>query len=137
MTIKEPKIGIGVIVVKDEKVLLGRRKGTHGGGTWSFAGGHLEFNEELEAGAQREVREETGLNIKNIRLGTFTNDIFRNEEKHYITLFVVADYDFGELEVKEPERCEEWQWFEWNKLPTPLFLPIQNLLKQNFNPFNI
>ena len=34
----------------------------------------------------------------------------------------------------EPEKCEKWEWFEWNNLPEPLFLPIQNLLKQKFNP---
>ena len=66
------------------------------------------------------------------RLGPYTNDVFQKEKKHYITLFVVADYDSGVLKLKEPEKCEKWDWFEWGKLPEPLFLPIKNLLKQNF-----
>lgn len=130
-----PKVGIGVIVIKNNKVLLGKRKNAHGEGSWSFPGGHLEFNENIEDCAVRETFEESGLRIKNIRLGTFTNDIFEKEGKHYITLFILVDHDSGEPKVMEPEKCERWEWFEWDKLPQPLFLPIQNLLKQNFNPF--
>ena len=130
-----PKIGVGVIVVKDNKVLLGKRKNAHGQGSWSFPGGHLEFKEQIEDCARREVQEETGISIKNIRMGTFTNDIFRKEGKHYITLFVVSEYASGEVRVMESEKCEKWGWVEWSKLPQPLFMPIQNLLKQNFNPF--
>ncbi len=130
-----PKIGVGVIVIKGNKVLLGKRKNVHGEGTWCFPGGHLEFGEKIEECARREVEEETGIRIKNLRIGPFTNDIFREEGKHYVTLYVISDYDSGEVRVKEPEKCERWEWFEWDKLPSPLFLPIQNLLKQGYNPF--
>lgn len=130
-----PQVGVGVIVKKDDKILLGKRKNTHGEGTWSFPGGHLEFNEEIEDCARREVEEETGISIKNIRYATFTNDIFEEEGKHYVTLFVVCDYRRGAVSVKESHKCEKWDWFKWDNLPHPLFLPINNLLKQNFNPF--
>lgn len=131
-----PKVGVGVIVIKEGKVLLGKRKSAHGEGSWAFPGGHLEFNEKLEECAVREVKEETGISIKNIRQGTFTNDLFEKEGKHYITLFILSDFASGGVKVMEPERCERWDWFEWDKLPHPLFLPIQNLLKQKFNPMN-
>ncbi len=125
-----PSIGVAAIVIKDHKVLLGKRKKAHGAGTWAFPGGHLEFNESIEECAKREVFEETGIHIKNIRYGTFTNDIFREDQKHYVTLFVISEYDDGDLELKEPEKCEQWDWFLWNELPEPKFLPLQNLLKQ-------
>ena len=133
-----PKVGIGVIVIKDRKVLLGKRKNAHGEGSWSFPGGHLEFNESWEECAERETLEETGLKISNVRFVTATNDIFQFEKKHYITLFMIADYKSGELQILEPDKCEKWEWFEWDErtLPDPLFLPIQNLLKQNFVPFS-
>lgn len=131
-----PLVGVGVIVIKGDKVLLGKRKNTHGGGTWSFPGGHLEFNEGIEDCARREVREEVGISITNLRYATFTNDIFHQEGKHYVTLFVVCDHQAGEVSVREPHKCEKWAWFEWDDLPQPLFHPIQNLLKQNFNPFS-
>lgn len=130
-----PKVGVGVIILKDNKVLMGKRKNAHGEGTWSFPGGHLEFNEELEECAKREALEETGIEIKNIRLGTATNDIFREEEKHYITLFMISEYDSGEVRVMEPDKCELWEWFEWDNLPSPVFIPVENLKKSGFNPF--
>ena len=131
---KFPKIGVGVIIRKGNKVLLGKRRNAHGAGTWSFPGGHLELNEEIEDCAKREVMEETGLKIKNLKRVAFTNDIFGNN-LHYVTLYVLADYDSGEARVMEPDKCEIWQWFDWNKLPEPLFLPIQNLVETGFNPF--
>jgi len=133
---QRPKVGVGVIIIKNDKVLLGKRKNAHGEGTWCFPGGHLEFNEEIKDCAIREVKEETGIEIKNIRMGIFTNDIFKKEEKHYVTLFVISDYSFGEVKIMEPEKCEKWGWFEWDKLPQPLFIPIQNLQKMDYNPLN-
>ena len=130
-----PKVGVGVCVVKDGRVLLGKRKNAHGQGSWCFPGGHLEFNESVEDCAKREVLEETGLSIKNLRVGPYTNDIFEKENKHYVTLFVVADCDSGEAKLMEPEKCEKWEWFDWDKLPSPLFLSLQNLLKRKYNPF--
>ena len=133
---ERPKVGVGVIIIKNGKILLGKRKNAHGEGSWSFPGGHLEFNEEIFDCAQREVSEETGIKIKNLRNATFTNDIFSKEKKHYITLFILSDYDSGEVKIMEPEKCEKLQWFKWDDLPKPLFIPIQNLLKQKYNPFD-
>ena len=129
-----PQVGVSVIVIKSNKVLLGKRRNAHGHGTWAFPGGHLEFGEALETCAQREVLEETGLQLKNIRRVAFTNDIFPVERKHYVTLYVVAEYDAGELSVMEPEKCEQWGWFDWDDLPQPLFIPVQNLLAQGYHP---
>lgn len=130
----QPKIGVGVMVIRNKKILLGQRKNSHGDKTWSFPGGHLELNEKIKDCAIRETKEETGLKITNIKLATFTNDIFKKEGKHYVTLFVVAHAKSGQPKVMEPDKCEKWGWFEWNNLPKPLFLPIKNLLKQRYNP---
>ena len=99
-----PYVGVAAIVVRDQKVLLGKRKNYHGSGSWQFPGGHLEFKEDIKACAVREVMEETGIRIKNIRLGPYTNDIFESDDRHYITLFVIAEHDTGEAEVREPDR---------------------------------
>lgn len=129
-----PKVGIGVMVIKEGKILLGKRKNAHGEGTWSYPGGHLEFGESWEACSKREVMEETGIEIKNLRFGMVTNDIFENEQKHYITIFIIADFASGDVTLMEPHKCEVWDWFEWGQFPKPLFLPIVNQLKTNFNP---
>ena len=130
------RVGVAVIIVKGKQVLLGKRKNSHGSGQWAFPGGHLEFQEKLKECAEMEVLEETGLKIDNIREGIFTNDIFEKEHKHYITLFMLADYVSGEPKVMEPEKCESWEWFEWDNLPQPLFLTIENLFQQAFLPSN-
>ncbi len=132
--IERPKVGVGVIVLRDEKVLLGKRKNAHGNHTWNFPGGHLEFGEEIIDCARREVFEETGLKIINPKVGSFTNDVFKEDRKHYITVFVICSSENGDPKIMEPEKCESWDWFDWDNLPEPLFLPIQNLLKQEFVP---
>ncbi|OGF29795.1 DNA mismatch repair protein MutT [Candidatus Falkowbacteria bacterium RIFOXYD2_FULL_35_9] len=133
---ERPKVGVGVCIIKDNKVLLGKRKSAHGQRAWCFPGGHLEYGESWKDCAIRETLEEAGINIKNIQFSAVTNDIYTDEEKHYITIIMQADYDSGEVKIMEPDKCEIWQWFEWDedKLPQPLFLPQQNLLKQQFNP---
>lgn len=131
-----PKVGVAVFIRKDGKILMGHRMGSHGSNTWSLPGGKLDFGESVEVCAQREVWEETNLKIKNIRAGPYTNDVFVENNLHYITLFLVADYDLGELKIMEPTKCKEWRWVDWNDLPHPLFLPLQNLQKMDFNPLD-
>ena len=128
------KVGVGVIIVRDGRILLGERRGSHGAGTWALPGGHLEFGESILSCARREVREETGLVVNSVSNAAFTNDIFEKEGKHYVTLFVVAKEWRGEPMVIEPEKCGRWSWFQWEKLPAPLFVPLQNLKKQGFVP---
>ncbi len=130
----EPRIGVGVIIVRDGEVLLGLRRGAHGAGCWQFPGGHLRAGEGIEQCAVREAWEETGLKLRNLRLGPYTNDIFAAEGRHYVTLFVLAGCEEGAPEVKEPEKCEQWRWCRWGAMPTPLFLPIRNLLRQGYVP---
>jgi len=127
---KRPHIGVGVMVWKGDRLLLGKRISAHSENSWQFPGGHLEFGETVEACARREVGEEAGITICNILPCGYTNDVFIDAEKHYVTLFVSSDYHSGELKVMEPDKCEQWRWFKWNSLPEPLFLPIRNFLKQ-------
>ena len=130
-----PKVGVAVFVLRDGKILMQKRKGAHGSGTWSLPGGHLEFGEAPEQAALREAREEAGITLTNIRAGPYTNDVF-GPDKHYITLFFIAEAD-GEPKLMEPEWSEGWAWHDWDMLPAPLFSPIVNLLKMGFDPRKI
>ncbi|MDJ0781748.1 MAG: NUDIX hydrolase [Desulfosarcinaceae bacterium] len=129
---KAVRVGVGVFLIRDGRVLLGERRGSHGAGTWALPGGHLEFGESIEACARREVREETGLLVSGVRQIAFSNDIFTDAGKHYVTLFVLGEGWRGEPTVKEPDKCRRWAWYHWNALPAPLFLPLRNLRRQGF-----
>lgn len=114
-----PRVGVGVIVLRDGLVLLGKRFGSHAPGTWALPGGHLEFGESVEQCASREVLEETGLHIQRLSPGPYTNDVFATENRHYVTLFVVAHTAPGNPQLREPSKCLSWQWFRWSDLPQP------------------
>jgi 8-oxo-dGTP diphosphatase len=86
--------------------------------------------------AKRETDEESGLVITNIQKPVFTEDFFKEEDKHYITMLVTTDWESGEPELREPHKCAEWKWFAWDELPSPLFLPMQNHIDQGYNPFS-
>jgi 8-oxo-dGTP diphosphatase len=128
-----PFIGVAAIIVKDGRVLLGKRIGKHGGGTWAPPGGKLEKGEEFEASVAREALEEAGLRVDVGKLLTVTNNIFKDEGKHSITLFFVCKIIEGSPKVMEPDKCEMWGWFKWEELPKPLFLPVEKMLKQNID----
>lgn len=112
------KVGVAVIVVRNGKVLLGLRAGSHEAGTWSCPGGHIEFGETVSECSVRETLEETGTNLHLIDNHFDWNEkIWENEGKHYITI-----YSLGTLEedvepaIMEPNKCLEWRWFKAKEL---------------------
>lgn len=128
---QRPGVGVLVILRYNDNVLLGKRKGSHGHGEWSFPGGHLEMNETIEECGKREVFEETGIKIMNTSISNseYTNDMFQKDNKQYITLY--QKYIMNEPttpELLEPEKCFEWKWFHIDHLPEPLFLCVKNYL---------
>lgn len=126
------RVGIGVFVFKDGKFLMGKRLGSHGAQSWSVPGGHLEFGESFEETAKREVQEETGIEITQLRFGAVTNDYFPEENKHYVTIWMLSQHLAGEPQILEPEKYIEQDWFTFETLPSPLFLPWTELLQSEF-----
>lgn len=123
-----------MLVIRDGRVLLGERRGAHGAGSWALPGGHLEFGETVEECAARELAEETGLILGTTRRGPWVSDLFADDARHYVTLFVIATGAAGEPVVKEPEKCAGWQWHDWDALPSPLFPPLLSLRRSGFKP---
>jgi len=134
---KKVGVGFGVMILKDNKVLLGKRhqdpnkadSELHGGGTWTMPGGKIHFGEAFEEAAVREVMEETGIKINQDKLKfiSLTND--RVFDAHFITVgFLCKDFK-GKAKVMEPNEITEWQWFELNSLPEKVFFPSAKVLK--------
>lgn len=130
----ETRVGVGVLLLRDGRVLLGERRGSHGAGTWAPPGGHLEYGETPESCARREVLEETGLTLGDVHPGPYSVDLFPERHRQYVTLFVLAPAPTGEPECREPAKCAGWSWWPWHALPTPLFAPLASLLAQGFTP---
>ena len=132
------KVGVAVLIFnKQNQVLLGLRQGSHGAGLWHTPGGHLEFQESIATTAKRETLEEIGVKLMDISHMAVTNDVFKKEGKHYITIIVAARLKEGAI-VKnlEPEKCREWKWFDLNDLPDNLFPSLDKLFKGQVMEFN-
>jgi 8-oxo-dGTP diphosphatase len=124
-----PRIGVGVVIRRGNDVLLLRRHNVHGAGTWSTPGGYFEYGETPEECATREALEETGVIISSPRFLAVTNDFFPERQKHFITLWMYADYAAGEIGLHAPDESTEVGWFPHDQLPEPLFLCFANLTK--------
>ncbi|MFA6407922.1 MAG: NUDIX domain-containing protein [Candidatus Paceibacterota bacterium] len=112
------KIGVNVFVIKDHKILFGKRIGK-GDGTWCLPGGHFEFGESLAGAAARELEEETGLKASNLEFLQLINQPL--EDCHYVHINFLAKEWIGEPIVTEPDKFAEWRWFNLSALPEKIF----------------
>lgn len=114
-----------------DQVLLGLRKAKAGENTWGFPGGHQITGEKIAETAQRELREEIGeeavIHLSNIVVGVRENLIPPWFVPH-LTIVIEGLYQSGTIEVVEPDKTVEWQWFPPENLPTPLFSGIGELI---------
>ena len=83
---------------------------------------------------QRQV-EETGVVARpdaKTRQGPWINTFFKEENRHFVSIFTHIDLEDceGEPQNLEPEKCEGWQWFDAWDLPQPLFLPLKLLVEK-------
>jgi len=137
---KKPGVGVGVMILKDNKVLLGKRHSDpekadselHGENTWTMPGGKLHFQEELEQAAFREVLEEAGIEVdkEKLKIISVTND--KTKDAHFVTIgFLCQDFK-GAARVMEPDEIIEWRWFDLDNLPDYIFPPSEKILKKFF-----
>ena len=120
MSEERPKVGVGTFILKDGKILLGKRKGSHGQAEYASAGGHLEYGETILDAALREIKEECGIKVKNLRV-LCVCDLLSYMPKHYIDIGVYAEWESGEPQTLEPDKCEGWAWYDLDNLPDKQF----------------
>jgi len=109
---KRPRVAVGAVVFKDDRVLLVRRGRAPAKGMWAIPGGSMELGETLQAAAEREIFEETGIVI---RAGepVFTFDVIERDEDgrirfHYVIVDLLADYIGGALHAGDDAVEARW-----------------------------
>lgn len=132
------KVGLGIMILDENKVLLGHRSekyGDTGGiyepGSWTFPGGKQEYDETILEGAIRETKEETNLDISDLKIFNVVDDI--EPQKHYITIQIIAHKFEGKLINMEPNKHSEWKWFDLKKLPDNLYSPTKKFIQEYLN----
>ena len=116
---QRPRVGVGVIFVREGRVFLAKRHGAHGENTWASAGGHLEDGETFEECARREAMEELGVTVGELRFLCVSNIIAYG--KHYVDIEFVGDIDNQEPRLMETEAFVDSGWFNLDELPYPIF----------------
>ncbi len=138
---QRPKVGVGIMILKNGKVLLGKRhddaekasSDLHGEGTWTMPGGKLDFHETLKDGAARELLEEVGAKIDSDKLKIISISDEMVPDNHYVTIgFLCEDFE-GEPKIMEPEEITEWKWYNLDSLPEKVFSPSAKMIKAYLN----
>ncbi len=115
----EPRVG--VMIVRDGRVLMSRRTSGQRAGWCGWIVGKLELGETLQACARREAREEAGVDIDNLRLLCVSSIIV--QDQHWIDVEFLADIVAGEPPATAPDEIDEWAWYLLDALPGPIFEP--------------
>lgn len=113
---KQP-IGSCIIVLDKSKtkVLLGQRKNSYKAGYFGLPGGRIELKEAARAAAQRELFEETNLVADSLDyLGVIRDHQQTYDFIHFV--YLVKTYS-GQIENREPNKCNGWQWHSLLDLP--------------------
>jgi len=93
-----PHIGVGVMMVRDNHLLLIKRKYNPDAGYWSIPGGHLDLGERVEHAAVREAQEETGFKTKITKLAGIINKIMYDDEGKIEYHYVLINYFVEQIE---------------------------------------
>ena len=115
-----PRVGCGVAIVRDRKLLLIRRARPPEAGCWSLPGGKVELWERTEAAARREIAEELGLKLGALELLCVVDFVAPEAREHWVSpAFLVTEFE-GEPALLEPEKHTGLGWFTLDALPGPL-----------------
>ena len=133
---KRVGVGFGVLILKENKILLGKRHEDpdkadsvfRAANVWTMPGGKLDYGETFLHGAKREVKEETRIDIKEEDLDVLCINEDMNEHAHFITIGLLAKKFSGEPTVLEPDEITEWNWFDMNELPENIYFPSAKVL---------
>lgn len=96
-----PHVGVGILLVRDDNLLLVNRKFDPDVGYWSIPGGHLELGERIQQAAEREGFEETGFKVKVTKLAGIIDKIMYDDvgkiKYHYVLINYFVEQVVGDF----------------------------------------
>lgn len=131
-----PRVAVGAIVFKDNKVLLVRRGKPPAKNSWAIPGGSIKIGETLQRAAEREILEETGITIQALD-PIFTFDYIERDESgcarfHYVIIDLTAEYVGGE--PRAGDDAAEVRWLSSKEIMTlSVNSKTRELLRERFN----
>lgn len=99
-----PHIGVGVLLIRDEKLLLVKRRYNPDAGYWSIPGGHLDVGERVKKAAEREALEETGFKVKTTKLAGIIDKIMYDDGGKIEYHYVLINYFVEQVEGDENQK---------------------------------
>jgi len=107
-----------LVLIKNNKILLQRRFNTgYEDGKYSMVAGHVDKGETFTEAIIREVKEEAGitLQVEDLSVVHVMNRAIKNNER--IDVFFITEKWTGNIENKEPNKCDDLSWFDLDDIP--------------------
>lgn len=115
-----PRVGCGVAILRNDQLLLVKRKRNPEAGHWGLPGGKVDPYEKVADTAAREIDEELGIQIKAPELLCVVDQIDRAGGQHWVAPVFFVETFIGEPAIREPDALAEMGWFDLSALPAPL-----------------
>ncbi len=117
------KVAVDAVVFGYEKeqlfILLVQKKFGKSSNAWMLPGGMVQDDEGLQTAVNRELKEETGIEINYLeQLYTFGNDIYRDSRTRVISITYLALANPQKLQLKPSSKIKEAKWFNVNEMPS-------------------
>ncbi len=128
MNKKYPKINVDILVIKDNKILLGlltKNWMYKGKQVYGVPGRDIRFGEKIGETVRRNIKEEFGCNVKKYKIISVNANYALGN--HYIGIGVVAEIN-GKPKLLIPQDWEKWEWFDKDNIPDNLFPATVNLI---------
>lgn len=129
-----PGLGVALIVVHQQRLLLGRRKNQPMINSWQLPGGWIAYHESPLQAVERLLRAFPEIEYDDVKFVCYTDNQF-DQGLHSVSLyFQVTCLNSEPLQVPDNDCGRDWFWADWYDLPDPLFLPLRLLKQSGFEP---
>jgi ADP-ribose pyrophosphatase YjhB (NUDIX family) len=126
---KTPKVSIDILVIKDNKILLGLLSKDwlyNGKQVYGLPGREIKFRESIGDAVKRNIEEE--INCKVVKYTVFSVNANYAFDNHYIGIGVIVEIS-GEVKLLKPKDWDSWEWFDKSDIPKNLFPAAENIIR--------